>query len=253
MNHSTRAVAWHDTTQYLRFVTTFSLICATLGVALRLRLTENCSHLVTLDQSADWSFRSRDSQGNYRCKLKTPSLCFTSLSGSFPKYLSDLWHVYTPARSLRSLETRRINIPKAKKNVVWSTVHLLLSPSTWKMLPETMAVSRFSICIFRLQEKHCFCANVRSNCIFVIYYVLRFINIVFSPLFCTRIHCIVLLLSWAITEFLLCILCNYCTALLSFSQAHTRTHYDILRFYFSHNVLGIFGLFSPWGNRNFTT
>ena len=39
---------------------------------------------------------------NSRTLHKVAALCHTSLSGSGPQYLSDLTHVYTPSRSLRS-------------------------------------------------------------------------------------------------------------------------------------------------------
>ena len=39
---------------------------------------------------------------NRRTLHKVAALCHTSLSGSGPQYLSDLTHVYTPSRSLRS-------------------------------------------------------------------------------------------------------------------------------------------------------
>ena len=46
---------------------------------------------------------------------KVAALCHTSLSGSGPQYLSDLTHVYTPARSLHSSsDTNILSIPNVK-------------------------------------------------------------------------------------------------------------------------------------------
>ena len=39
---------------------------------------------------------------------KVAALCYTSLSGSGHQYLSDLTHVYSPTRSLRSFSGTRI-------------------------------------------------------------------------------------------------------------------------------------------------
>ena len=37
-----------------------------------------------------------------RVKYKVASMCFSTISGSGPAYLSELLHVYTPSRALRS-------------------------------------------------------------------------------------------------------------------------------------------------------
>ena len=52
---------------------------------------------------------------NRRTLHKVAALCHSSLSGSGPQYLSDLTHVYTPTRSLRSSsDTRTLSTPNVK-------------------------------------------------------------------------------------------------------------------------------------------
>ena len=48
----------------------------------------------------------------YRIQYKISTICFNSISGTAPQYLSDLLQLYTPARQLRSAsDTRTFVIP----------------------------------------------------------------------------------------------------------------------------------------------
>ena len=51
-----------------------------------------------------------------RIKYKVACMCFSAISGSGPAYLSELLHVYTPSRTLRSSsDTRMLEIQKYKR------------------------------------------------------------------------------------------------------------------------------------------
>ena len=67
-----------------------------LAAARSILRTPRSEHISPLLQNLHWL------PVNRRTLHKVAALCHSSLSGSGPQYLSDLTHVYTPARSLRS-------------------------------------------------------------------------------------------------------------------------------------------------------
>ena len=53
-----------------------------------------------------------------RIKYKIACMCFNAISGSGPAYLSELLHVYTPSRTLRSSSnTRMLEIQQCKRKI----------------------------------------------------------------------------------------------------------------------------------------
>ena len=50
-----------------------------------------------------------------RIKYKVACMRFSAISGSGPAYLSELLHVYTPSRTLRSSDTRMLEIQQHKR------------------------------------------------------------------------------------------------------------------------------------------
>ena len=51
-----------------------------------------------------------------RIKYKVACTCFSAINGSSPAYLSELLHVYTPSRTLRSSsDTRMLKIQQYKR------------------------------------------------------------------------------------------------------------------------------------------
>ena len=51
-----------------------------------------------------------------RIKYKVACMCFNAINGSGPAYLSELLHVYTPSRTLRSSsDTRMLKIQQYKR------------------------------------------------------------------------------------------------------------------------------------------
>ena len=79
---------------------------------------------------------SRTLPVNRRTLHKVAALCHFSLSGSGPQYLSDLTHVYTPARSLRSSsDTHILSTPNVKLKSYVQRSFAYHGPSTWNSLP----------------------------------------------------------------------------------------------------------------------
>ena len=74
------------------------------------------------------------SQLKKRIDFKLASLCFKSLNGSAPTYLSDL-HLYTPSRQIRSTtDTQVFRIPSFHTKSSGSH-SLYQAPTTWNQLP----------------------------------------------------------------------------------------------------------------------
>ena len=60
----------------------------------------------------------------HRIQYKISTICFNSISGTAPQYLSDLLQPYTPARQLRSASDTRTFVPPpppppCKHNNIW--------------------------------------------------------------------------------------------------------------------------------------
>ena len=73
---------------------------------------------------------------NRRTLHKFAALCHSSLSGSGPQYMSDLTHIYTPARSLRSSTgTRILSTPNVKLKSYGQRSFTYHRPTTWNSLP----------------------------------------------------------------------------------------------------------------------
>ena len=78
---------------------------------------------------------------------KIAALCHTSLSGSGPQYLSDLTHVYTPSRSLRSSsDTCILSTPNVKLKSYGQRSFAYHGPSTWNSLPLGLRYQQESDC-----------------------------------------------------------------------------------------------------------
>ena len=84
-------------------------------------------------------------------------ICHTSLSGSGPQYLSDLTHVYTPARSLRSSsDTRILNTPNVKLKSYGQRSFAYHGPTTWNSLPLIFRYQQESDCFKQALKTHLF-------------------------------------------------------------------------------------------------
>ena len=120
--------------------------------------------------------------------------CFSAINGSGPVYLSELLHVYTPSRTLRSSsETRMLKIQHYKRK---SRTFSCFGPHIWNSLPQdlrhcsTQSSFKAKLKTFLLSQyflpqlisipsfycSHCVCACVRAyvhacGCFHIIPYV----------------------------------------------------------------------------------
>ena len=67
------------------------------------------------------------------------SLCFSAINGSGPAYLSELLHVYTPYRKLRSSsDTRMLEIQQYKRKTHGFRTFSCFGPHIWNSLPQNL-------------------------------------------------------------------------------------------------------------------
>ena len=85
---------------------------------------------------------SRPSIMNYlliRIKYKVVCMCFSAINGSGPAYLSELLHVYTPSRTLRSSsDTRMLEIQQYKRKTHGFRTFSCFGPHIWNSLPQDL-------------------------------------------------------------------------------------------------------------------
>ena len=72
---------------------------------------------------------------HYRIKYKTLLLVFKSLHGLAPQYLSDLFHSYTPGRSLRSSDQCLLVVPVSRTKTYGDRSLQCAGPNLWNNLP----------------------------------------------------------------------------------------------------------------------
>ena len=71
-----------------------------------------------------------------RISYKIVCLCFNAITSSTPAYLSDLLHLYSPSRSLRSsADTRLLKIPLYKCKTKGHRAFSCFGPCVWNSLP----------------------------------------------------------------------------------------------------------------------
>ena len=74
-----------------------------------------------------------------RIKYKVVCMCFSAINGSGPAYLSELLHVYTPSRTLRSSsDTRMLEIQKYKGKTHGFRTFSCFGPHIWNSLPQDL-------------------------------------------------------------------------------------------------------------------
>ena len=92
---------------------------------------------------------------NRRILHKIVALYHTSLSGSGPQYSSDLTHIYTPARSLRSSsDTRILSTPNVILKSYGQRSFVYHGPTAWNSLP--LAHQLESDCFWRTLKTRVF-------------------------------------------------------------------------------------------------
>ena len=68
----------------------------------------------------------------HRIQYKISTICFNSISGTAPRYLSDLLQPYTPARQLRSAcDTRTFVTPRVNTKTFGERSFSYSGPSVW--------------------------------------------------------------------------------------------------------------------------
>ena len=74
-----------------------------------------------------------------RIKYKVACMCFSAINGSSPAYLSELLHVYTPSRTLRSSsDTRMLEIQQYKRKTRGFQTFSCFGPHIWNSLPQDL-------------------------------------------------------------------------------------------------------------------
>ena len=74
-----------------------------------------------------------------RIKYKVSCMCFNAINESGPAYLSQLLHVYTPSRTLRSSsDTRTLKIQQYKLRLMAFALSLALDSHIWNSLPQDL-------------------------------------------------------------------------------------------------------------------
>ena len=74
-----------------------------------------------------------------RIKYKVACMCFSAINGSGPAYLSELMHVYTPSRTLRSSsDTRMLEIQQYKRKTHGFRTFSCFGPHIWNSLPQDL-------------------------------------------------------------------------------------------------------------------
>ena len=75
----------------------------------------------------------------HRIQYKISAICFNSISGTAPQYLSDLLQPYTPARQLRSAsDTRTFVTPRVNTKTFGERSFSYAGPSVWNNSPQTL-------------------------------------------------------------------------------------------------------------------
>ena len=89
----------------------------------------------------------------FRIDYKLSTLCFHSLAGTSPCYLSELLSIYTPGRQLRSSsDTRSLCIPPTRTVSFGQRAFSVSAPTVWNTLPRELRYCK-SISAFKTQLK----------------------------------------------------------------------------------------------------
>ena len=101
-------------------------------------------HPVTTTQHLSWKEKKLHWLPiSERIKYKVACMCFSAISGSGPAYLSELLHVYTPSRTLRSSsDTRMLKIQQYKRKTHCFRTFSCFGPHTWNSLPQDLRLAQ---------------------------------------------------------------------------------------------------------------
>ena len=77
-----------------------------------------------------------------RIKYKTACRCYNTITGSAPSYLSELLHLYSPSRSLRSSsDTRMLKLQRFNRKTHGFRTFSHFGPHIWNNLPQDIRQS----------------------------------------------------------------------------------------------------------------
>ena len=83
--------------------------------------------------------QSKLSTNSHSQKLVIACMCFSAINGSGPAYLTELLHVYTPSRTLRSSsDTRMLEIQQYKRKTRGFRTFSCFGPHIWISLPQDL-------------------------------------------------------------------------------------------------------------------
>ena len=92
-----------------------------------------------------------------RIKYKVCSVCYTTLTGASPKYMSELVNVYTPSRCLRSSSgSHTLTIPCVRTKTCGQRFFAYQGPAKWNYLPFDLRDKRCPVLFQRCFENSCF-------------------------------------------------------------------------------------------------
>ena len=112
-----------------------------LSLISKLQRVQNCAARLVVRASPNIHTTSILAQLHWlpvqaRISYKIACLCFSSINSSAPDYLSDILHLYSPARSLRSsADTRLLKLPLFKCKTKGDRAFSHFGPSVWNSLP----------------------------------------------------------------------------------------------------------------------
>ena len=93
----------------------------------------------------------------HRTQYKVSTICFDSISGTAPHYLSDLLQSYTPERQLWSAsETRTFVTPRVNTKTFGEWSFSYAGPSVWNSLPQTLRHSESTSSFTAALKTHLF-------------------------------------------------------------------------------------------------
>ena len=131
-------------------VSSYSLSTATVFSWVHLILSSNLSRKskTLLQNSFSWwvppplntSPGKNALASHFRCiRYKVACMCFSAIIGSGPAYLSELLHVYTTSRTLRSSsDTRMLEIQQFKRKSHGFRTFSCFGPHIWNSIPQDL-------------------------------------------------------------------------------------------------------------------
>ena len=105
-----------------------------------------------------------------RIQYKIACLCFQCIyQDSMPPYISDLLHPYSPSRTLCSLDTSLLTVPRFSLETFGKRSFSVFGPTVWNSLPQSLRKTQCFTTFKRKFKTHlfhihlCWTASVRSR------------------------------------------------------------------------------------------